>query len=285
MDYSISVATLFDKYLAWCKAHRSARSLEWYEGHINGFRKFLGDNTVLPAAALKPYHIVEWIDSHPTWGDTYKGGAIVAVKRVYNWADELGYLDANPIKKLKKPQAKRRDNHMRPEDYTNILSHLSADDPFRAFLTFMWLVGCRPQEARHIEPRHVYLDRGCVIIPKEEAKGKRKARIIHLQGESLEIVTRLMSVRLNNEKLFLNTRGEAWTKFAVCNRMYRLSILTGKKMAAYDTRHGFATRKLLQGHDHLIVAALMGHTNGSMLATVYSHVDKDEAHLKRALAD
>lgn len=284
MESTISVNLLFDKYLAWCKTHRAQRSLEWYEGHINGFRRFLGDNASVPALELKPYHIVEWIDAHPKWGDTYKGGAIVAIKRVYNWADELGYLDVNPIKKLKKPQARRRDNHMRPEDFDNIMARLSPDDPFRTFLTFMWLVGCRPQEARHIEPRHVHLDRGCIIIPKEEAKGKRKARIIHLQGESLEIVQRRMAI-VTEGKLFRNTRGDAWTKFAVCNRMHRLSLLTGKKMAAYDTRHGFATRKLLQGHDHLIVAAIMGHTNGSMLATVYSHVDKDEAHLKRALID
>lgn len=77
----------------------------------------------------------------------------------------------------------------------------------------------------------------------------------------------------------------AWTKYAVCNRMFRLSQKADRKLAARDTRHGFATRKLIQGHDHLIVAALMGHTNGSMLATVYSHVDKDDVHLKKALAD
>lgn len=56
-------------------------------------------------------------------------------------------------------------------------------------------------------------------------------------------------------------------------------------MACYDARHGFATRKLIQGHDHLTVAAIMGHRDGSMLAKVYSHVDKDTEHLKRALAD
>ncbi len=284
MENTITVTALCEKYLAWCQRHRAPRSLEWYEGHIKGFLAHLGDATEMVATDLKPYHIVEWIDSHPNWGDTYKGGAIVSIKRVYNWADELGYITLNPIKKLKKPQAKRRDNHMTPQDYENLVAQLSEKDPFRDFINFMWLSGCRPQEARHIEPRHVHLERGCVIIPKDEAKGKRKARIIHLQGESLEIVTRLMG-KVTEGKLFRNTRGQAWTKFAICNRMHRLSKLTGRKLAAYDTRHGFATRKLLQGHDHLIVAAIMGHTNGSMLATVYSHVDKDEAHLKRALID
>jgi hypothetical protein len=29
----------------------------------------------------------------------------------------------------------------------------------------------------------------------------------------------------------------------------------------------------------------MGHSDGSMVAQVYSHIDKDDAHLKRALID
>ena len=35
----------------------------------------------------------------------------------------------------------------------------------------------------------------------------------------------------------------------------------------------------------LAVAACMGHSDGSMVAKVYSHIDKDDAHLKRALID
>jgi integrase len=57
------------------------------------------------------------------------------------------------------------------------------------------------------------------------------------------------------------------------------------KKAIYDARHGFGTRKLIQGHDHLTVAHLMGHRDGSMLSKVYGHLDRDTAHLKRALAD
>ncbi len=284
MEDAITVNSLVSKYLAWCEKHRAPRSYEWYEGHLRGFIRHLGENANMAIGNLKPYHIVEWIDSHPKWGDTYKGSAIVAVKRVYNWADELGYIDFNPIKKLKKPQAKRRENHMTPEDFKNILGHLDEGDPFRDILTFMWFTGCRPQEARHIEPRHVYLDRGCVIIPKEEAKGKRKARIIHLQGEAFEIVRKWMAKPSRN-KLFRNARSDAWSKYAICNRMHRLSVKTGRKLCAYDARHGFATRKLKQGHDHLTIAAIMGHTNGSMLATVYSHIDTDGEFLKKALEE
>lgn len=284
MENAIAFNNLVSKYLAWCEKHRAPRSVEWYKGHLENFLKFLGDNSSIPANDLKPYHVSEWIDSHTTWGSTYKAGAIVAIKRVYNWAIELGYSDINPIARLKKPQTQRREIYMTKDDFEEILSRLSDGDPFKDLFRFVWLTGCRPQEVRHIEPRHVDLVHERIVFPAEESKGKRSKRIIYLQGEAWEIIKRLMEEGRDG-KLFRNNRGTPWTKYAICNRFHRLSKATGKRMFCYAARHGFGTRKLVQGHDHLTVAALMGHRDGSMLATIYSHVDKDVTHLRNALAD
>jgi integrase/recombinase XerC len=279
-----TVSAIFRKYLAWCLKHRSARTAEWYDEHLASFLAHLGDQADCPLASLKPYHVVEWIDAHETWGDTYKRGAIVAVQRACNWAEQMGYIDVTPLKRIAKPPARRRDNPMAPDDFQTILAWIEEGDPFRDLFLFIWHTGCRPQEARHIEPRHVDLDRAVVVIPKEEAKSKRYPRFIHLHGPALEIVRRLMGVRAEG-KLFQNTRGQPWTKYALCNRMYRLSQVAGVKKTAYDMRHGFATRKLVQGHDHLTIAELMGHRDGTMLVKVYAHLDRNDAHLKRALED
>jgi integrase/recombinase XerC len=279
-----TISAIISKYLAWCGKHRSPRSLEWYEGHLAGFLAHLGVLADMPVAALKPFHLVEWVDSHDRWGNTYKRGAIVAVQRSLNWAEELGYIESHSLKKIKKPPAGRRDNPVMPEDFQTILARLPERDPFRDLFLFLWHSGCRPQEARHIEPRHVQLDQERVIIPKEEAKGKRYPRVIYLNSPALEIVTRLLALRTAS-KLFRNTRGDPWTKYAVCNRMHRLSRACGIKKAAYDLRHGFATRKLVQGHDHLTVAEILGHRDGTMLSKVYGHLDRHTAHLKKALQD
>jgi site-specific recombinase XerD len=91
-----------------------------------------------------------------------------------------------------------------------------------------------------------------------------------------------MAIRTEG-KLFRNNRGDLWTKYAVCNRMHRLSRVTGRKKAMYDARHGFATRKLVQGHHHLVIAELMGHRDGTMLAKVYGHLDRNVDYLKKVL--
>src|SRR3954451_12531401 len=44
--------------------------------------------------------------------------------RAYNWAEEMGYLAGTPLKKIKKPPAKRRELYTTPEDYLAILALL-----------------------------------------------------------------------------------------------------------------------------------------------------------------
>jgi hypothetical protein len=129
MDTAHSLAPLVYKHLACCGKHRSAPTPAWYAGRLRGFLAHLAAASSMPAAELKPSHIVEWVDGHENGGDSYKRGAIVAVQRALNWAEEMGYLAANPVKKVRKPPAHPRDNPMTPEDFQAIFALLRAGDP------------------------------------------------------------------------------------------------------------------------------------------------------------
>ncbi len=223
---SLTVAELLDKYLDWCEKNRAPLTFEWYRDHLQDFLDHLGASAQMSAADLRPFHVVEWTDKHSTWSATYRRGAIVAVQRPFNWADELGYLAVNPIKKIRKPQPQRRDNPMSADDFALLLSKVEEGDPFRDLLLFAWHTGCRPQEVRHIEPRHVNLAEECIVIPKEEAKGKQRPRIIYLHGPALEIVRRLLTQHTEG-KLFRNKHGNPWRRFAICNRFDRLNLAIG----------------------------------------------------------
>lgn len=220
------VAEILDKYLDWCQKHRAARTYEWYRDHIQSFLDSLAGAAAMPVACLKPFHVVEWADRHPDWSPAYRRGAIVAIQRPFNWAEELGYVGASPVKRIKKPQPQRRESHITPEDFALIAGRYAEGDPFRDLLEFAWHSGCRPQEARHVEARHVHPEAECVVIPKGEAKGKRRARVILLHGRALEIVKRLLAIRPEG-KLFLNEDGRPWKRFAIANRFDRLHLALG----------------------------------------------------------
>lgn len=218
----LTVTELLDKFLDWTQKNKAARTYEWYRDHLQSFLNHLGTN--LPAAELKPFHVVEWADAHPNWSDAYRRGAIVAVQRPYNWAEELGHISVSPIKKIQKPQPQRRESHVTPDEFAELISNYPEGDPFGDLLVFAWHSGCRPQEAIHIEARHVRLEAECVVIPKGEAKGKRRVRVIMLHGPALEIVRRRVAT---TGKLFVNEDGKPWTRFAIANRFDRLVLAQG----------------------------------------------------------
>jgi integrase len=150
----------------------------------------------------------------------------VAIQRPFNWAAELGYVDSSPIKKIPKPQPQRRENPITPDDFAVLLAYYPEGDTFRDLLLFAWHSGCRPQEARHIEARHVHLPAECIVIPKGEAKGKRRPRVIHLAGVALEIVQRLLP-KAGEGKLFRNEDGVPWKKSAIAKRFERFQLAFG----------------------------------------------------------
>lgn len=278
----LTVAEVYDKYLDWCQKHRSPRTYAWYSNHIQLFLDFLPDPVAMPALSVRPFHIVEHIDKRPTWGANQRRGAMVALTRPFNWSAKLGYIDLSPVRGIEKPEAMKRDSKLTPKDFKALIALIKSEDPFHDLLSFAWESGCRPQEARHIEARHVKLGKHRVEIPPKEAKGKRRWRVIYLSPTAEAIVTRLMGKHPAG-KLFRNVDGNEWTVDAVGCRFGRMKVKLGSRFAAYDIRHAFATRKLKEGVDPITVASLLGHKDAAMLCKHYEGLSSDSEHLLNAV--
>ena len=278
-----NIVEILDKYVGWCKTHRVALTHDFYFKHIQDFINHSPDLVRRPVADLKPFHIIEWVDSHgDAWSNAYRRGAIVALQRPFNWAEQLGYIGHSPIKRIPKPQPQRREQFVSPEEWEKIKNHYAEGDPFRDLLEFSWDTGCRPQESKAIAARHVQLDQHRVVFPAEESKGKKFCRVIWLTPRAEEILRRQLE-RYPDGITFRNEDGNPWKADAVKCRFERLSKHLGVQYAAYSIRHGFATRKLVEGHDHLTVAEIMGHRDGRMLAQTYQHLHHKGEHLRRVL--
>jgi integrase len=276
---STLVVGIIDGFLEWTKQHRSPATYDWYQKHLQSFVSSLPDKQIC-TVQLKPFHVQQWVDAHPSWGDTYKRGAMTAVQRVFLWAEKIGHIDRSPIRHIEKPMAHRRDNPVTPEIYEEILTHVK-DQNFRDLLDAAWESGARPQELCHIEARHVNLERKRIEIPPAEAKGKQW-RLIYLTDRAASIIGRLAEQHPKG-KLFKNTDGRPWTPYSIGCRFYRLKEKLGARYALYDLRHSFCQGLLEKGVDHLVVAALMGHKDGSMVSKVYSHMNRADDHLRDTL--
>ena len=104
---SDSVVALIDTYLEWCQKHRARETYLWYLERLQAFA--LTIDASLTTSQLKPFHVQRWVDSREDWKSGSRRNAIAAVKRVFRWADEQGYIEKNPITHLRKPACGKKE--------------------------------------------------------------------------------------------------------------------------------------------------------------------------------
>lgn len=183
------VIEILDAFLDWCLTHREKRTFDSYAERLRSFLQSLTDRR-LALRDLKPYHLQQWVDSHPDWNPGMKRGRMQAVQRAFNWAVKQGRIEKSPVAYVEKPPPGKRENLIDGATYQRMLG-LTATPEFRDLLTVCWETGCRPQEIWRVEKRHLDVQGKRWVFPQAEAKGKRKIRIVYLTEIALAICQRL----------------------------------------------------------------------------------------------
>lgn len=217
---------VIDLFVGWCKIHRPGRTVEWYQKHLQSFLNSLPNAETLLVADLKPFHVENWADAHSKWGPNHRRGAMTAVQRAFSWGEKKGHITASPVRGLEKPPPKRREQVLTPAEFAGLLGRVK-EPCFRDVLEFCWETGCRVQEVRVIEARHVRLDRNRIELPPAEAKGKKRWRFIYLTPRAEEIVRGLL--HRTTGTIFRNTDGRAWDAQNFNNRFCRLQHRLGRE--------------------------------------------------------
>jgi len=272
-----TVWAVLDAYLDHAEANAAPATYEWYRYRLQLFKDALPNQ---PVHALKVYQFTDWLDKQ-AWSPTYKAGIVTAIKRVFNWAADGDRIEKNPLKGLKKPAAEHREVTITAEDFANILLKIRKDS-FRELLTFVWLTGCRPQEASAIEAKWIRHDEKVIIFPVKQSKGKKRARVIHLTDEAYSILAR-SAAKNPDGPCFRNRNKAPWRANNFACRFYRLQEKIGMKLRMYDLRHSYAHSGLTKGGiAPEIMAALLGHTDTRMVYAVYGHLLKATDFMRAA---
>ncbi|QDV61959.1 tyrosine-type recombinase/integrase [Crateriforma conspicua] len=262
-------------YLDWCQANRKPGTYKLHRHYLKTFIGHVGRR--LRPGQLRVHHVTRWLETLTTINSTSQNDAIQKVQRMLNWSVEQGYLNRNPIAGMAKPRRKRRDVFYTPEQWEQIREH--ARPPFDDFLDFLYCTGCRPKEARTIEARFILND--MVIFPTDESKGEIEPRVIYLVPKAKTILDRL-AAKHPSGPVFINSRGNPWTKDSIKCRLDRISGKVGFRCIAYGARHSWATNALTSGGvDPISAAHLMGHRDPTMVARVYSHIAKNPDFLRK----
>jgi integrase len=222
-----SVIAILDDFLTWTEENRAAKTFTRYRDFVQSFVSKYGR---LDAEELSPSHVTTWLNSHKGWNSTTKRNAITALQRGFNWAVKNRGLSRNPIRGMEKPAAKRRTAVITPDEFDELLGHVR-DVPFHDLLIVSYDSGCRPQETKQLEARHLQLDKQRAVIPGEEAKRGITRAIYFPTDRSVEIVGRLAKEHPSGP-LFRNNKGQPWTGFSVKLRFDRIQASIGRQEMA-----------------------------------------------------
>lgn len=183
-----AVAAILDDFLTWTEENRAPKTYSRYRDYIQSFVAHYGRGSV---GTLNAGHVTAWLNAQKGWNSTTKRNAITALQRGLNWAVKNRGLDRNPIRGMEKPEAKRRTTIITAEEFDAILSHVE-DTAFRDLLIVSYDAGSRPQETKHLEARHVQIDKQRAVIPGGEAKGGVTRAVYFPTERSLDIIQRLV---------------------------------------------------------------------------------------------
>lgn len=272
-----TVKKLTEKFLQHTKATSAPRTVQWYEQFFDLFLPTLPED--MPAESCRVFHVTEAINAHPTWKANTKHNYARAIKRLFTWSRQQGYIAVNPIENLQSYRTEAREDCVTPEQWSKIEPAALPD--FRDLLLLAWDTGMRPQELVTLEARHVKLRMRQIRFTAAEAKGKRPRTIYLGTDRAVELLADLMRLRPTGP-LLRNSKGKPWNRMSIKCAFASIAKATGIRTHLGALRKGYCTEALKAGLDTVTVSGLLGHANGVMVSRVYAKVQHDQKFMAEA---
>ncbi len=203
------VGDLIDLLLVDLKGRVSQRRVYQLSLLFELIRKEIGECSVGELRVGGVSRMNNWLASQVTWkSDGTKRGAVSALQQIFNFAVDQGFIQSNPLKKVKVSGKSIRSVVFSEEQVAAILQ--GGDEDFADFFKAMLLTGCRPSEltgATTADIRNMGRpDMHLMVKHKNQRHTGAKRRIYLLFSEVKEIIGR----RASNGKLFTHN-GRPWS--------------------------------------------------------------------------
>ncbi len=285
---TVALSYVAQAFLQWAQKNVTPGSFKLYTRYVVGFCNDYGTYRVVD---IRPHDLTCWLDAK-SYNPPSRRQAIISIKRCLNWSVDEGLIDRNPIGKVKAPPGRRREGLISDAQHAIIAANpddgnnTGRDGSFRAFTIAMCHSGARPGTVAAVTAENVTPSGDAWIMSQHKNRAKTGKPLIVWLSPCLQTLTRIMAAARKAGPLFINSRGEPWSRNAIRQRMMRLRKKLGLPAGtnAYAYRHGFTTRALLNGTDIATVAELLGHSDVRMVSDHYGHLDKQHAHLRAAAA-
>jgi len=267
----------------WSQKGLADRTLSAYQQDLKQFSRWLRtrQQNLLYAEQSSVQHFLAERFEH---GASARSNArlLSTLKQYYRYLIKIGERQDNPTALISAPRIHRTLPQSLSEGDVEKL--LAAPDPEssyglrdRCMLELMYGSGLRVSELVGLQVNQVNANLGLVRLI---GKGS-KERVIPVGEEALHWLAQyvkrsrpaLQRAKVNNDALFLSSRGTAITRQAFWQNIKKHLLKAGVKtvFSPHSLRHAFATHLLNHGADLRTVQMLLGHSSLST-TQIYTHI-------------
>lgn len=280
---------IIQDFLLCCAAEgKSPRTIEWYRANLTRFSTFLKSQglgqslleigtTEARSFILHLQNDVKRWESCPSIND-HKGlspfsvqGYARTIKAFWSWLLNEGYIDSNPMSRLKLPRVPQKIiATFSPEQVQKLLDALDRgkSSGCRDYVIILVLfdTGVRLSELVSLTLEDVDLEQGCFLV---KGKGNKERNVpfgSQVRRALWRYVTRFRPEPAfpQNTQLFLSNRGFPLKRRAVQSALTRLgrkANITGIRSSPHTFRHSFAKQFLLNGGNVFTLQRILGHSS------------------------
>jgi site-specific recombinase XerD len=273
-DYAQVAPSTNDEKLIdlWAGAARSGDSRHTSIQYRTQAKKFM-DAVGLPLQAVRYDDLLRW-QQGLTGAINSRRVAVNAVRSLFSFALETGYIRINPSKLLKPPRAQET-KHAKVISEANILRLLDSDisPRNRAIVYVLYSTGCRVSELVGMNWEDV--------LPGEDGRAeiviRGKGGKTRVSGISSGAYQALLAIKgsavQESEPVFVSSWGKRIDRRTINYMLADLSTIIGQHITPHFFRHTHVTHSLRRGANPIDILAQVGHSSLSV-TTGYAHSEK-----------
>lgn len=205
-----TVREMFDSYLMHGTGELAPRTLADYFAYREALYVVFGD---CDPDDVEQQHIAQYLEGRSAKKLANK--EIAALSSAYNYAMRRGLAQRNPCRGVRRNRVKPRDRYVRHDEFLAVFN--KAPEHVQDIMAAIYLMELRPGEARRLQRGSITPDG---VLIEESKTGKRK--IVAWSPAVQFFLTRATSRAPTSLYVFTNSRGEAWTEFAMHSVLARL---------------------------------------------------------------
>lgn len=271
-------------------AQAIAWALELFPGPSDGAEAWPNGQTPIADATTDDLDL--WLLANPQWkSQNCQANVCAAILNCFAWYDDTTGT-RSPYRRRLAPKFRRERRRNATQAEYDAMTGRGCSEALSIALWCLWHVdGIRPCELYALRWCHVRW-RGVtdttIEVPHKTQRYTGKPKVIPLTPSAYDFFRELRRLRgMQDEVVFHNTKGTAWTRWAFDHHFARRRAAVGllEDLTAYCFRHGFATDAIRAKANKADVAALLGHSSTRMLDQIYSHADAYPDELAERLCE